>query len=86
MFFLGSSHKKTENIPIDNWKDFLWQNENKISETVSCACGTFTYVCWENCMSDFSAFVLNLSKSGNILFRSMANGNCLFCSASIVIG
>ena len=86
MFFLGSSHKKKENIPIDNWKDFLWQNENKISETVSCACETFMYVCWENCMSDFSAFVLNLSKSGNILLRSMANGNCLFCSASIVIG
>ena len=32
-------------------------------------------------MSGFSAFVLNLSKSGNIL--SMANGNCLFNSASL---
>ena len=27
-------------------------------------------------MSGFSAFVFNLSKSGNILFRSMPNGNC----------
>ena len=37
-------------------------------------------------MSGFSAFFLNLSKSGNILFRSMSNGNFLFSSASIVIG
>ena len=37
-------------------------------------------------MSGFSAFFLNLSKSGNILFRSMSNGNFLFGSASIVIG
>ena len=43
----------------------------------------FTYVCCENCMPGFSAFVLNLSKSGNILFRSMPNGNCLFSSASL---
>ena len=32
-----------------------------------------------------SAFVLNLSKSGNILFRSMPNGNCLYISTSFVI-
>ena len=25
--FLGSSHKKKENIHIDNWTDFLWQNK-----------------------------------------------------------
>ena len=43
----------------------------------------FTYVCCENCMAGFSAFVLNLSKSGNILFRSMSNGNCLFSPASL---
>ena len=36
-------------------------------------------------MSDFSAFVLNLSKSGDILFRKMPNGNCLFCSASLLL-
>ena len=36
-------------------------------------------------MSSFSAFVTYLSKSGNILFRSVANGNFLFNSASIVI-
>ena len=41
---------------------------------------------YENCMSGFSAFFLNLSKSDNILFRSMSNGNFLFSSASIVIG
>ena len=43
-----------------------------------------SYVCCENCMSDlFTFFVLNLSKSGNILFRLMPNGNCLFNSASL---
>ena len=35
---------------------------------------------------NFPAFVLNLSKSCNILFRSMAKRTCLFSSASIVIG
>ena len=35
------------------------------------------------CGPGFSAFVLNLSKSGNILFRSMPKGNCLFSSASL---
>ena len=49
-----------------------------------CALGPFTYVCCENCMSGFFALVLNLSKSGNILFRSMPTRSCLFISASIV--
>ena len=49
-------------------------------QAVSCASGAFTYVCCENCMPGFSAFVLNFSKSGNIFFRLMANGNCLVCS------
>ena len=48
--------------------------------------GPFTYVSCENCISGFFVVVLNLSKSGNILFRSMPNGNCLFGSTSIVIG
>ena len=39
-----------------------------------CVLGPFTYVCCKNCMSGFSAFVLNLSKSDNILFRKMPNG------------
>ena len=43
----------------------------------------FTYVCCKNCMSGFSAFVLNLNKSGNILFRKMPSGKCLFSSASL---
>ena len=43
-----------------------------------CAFEPFTYVCCENCMPGVSAYILNLSKSGNILFRSMTNGNCLF--------
>ena len=34
-----------------------------------CAFGSFTYVYCENCMSGFSAFILNLSNSGNTLFR-----------------
>ena len=34
-------------------------------------------------MPGFSVFVLNLSKSGNVLFRSVPNGNCLFSSASL---
>ena len=49
-----------------------------------CAFGPlFTYVCCENCMSGSSTFVLKLSTSGNILFRSMQNGNSLFSSASL---
>ena len=40
-------------------------------------------MCCENCISGFSAFILNLSKSGNILFRSMPNGNCQFSSVSL---
>ena len=46
----------------------------------------FTYVYCENCLSGFYVFILNLSKSGNILFRSVSNGNFMFSSASIVIG
>ena len=38
----------------------------------------------KNCMSRSSAFALNLSKSGNI-FWSMANGNCPFNSASVIV-
>ena len=34
-------------------------------------------------MSSFSAFILNLSKSGNILFRSMPYENFLLSSASL---
>ena len=34
-------------------------------------------------MSGFSAFVLNMTKSGSTLFRSIAHGNCLFSSASL---
>ena len=47
---------------------------------------SFTYVCCKNCVLGFSAFVLNLSNSGNILFRKTpANGNCLFSSASLLL-
>ena len=46
-----------------------------------CALGPFTYVCCESCMSGFSVSIVNLSKSGNILFRSVPNGNGLFSSA-----
>ena len=64
---------------------FFYQKTNQGHNLLpDCACGTFCYVCCENCLSDFPAFVLKLSKSGNILFRS-ANRNCLPCSASIVI-
>ena len=35
------------------------------------------------CQASLPAFVLNLSKSGNISFRSIPNGNCLFSSASL---
>ena len=48
-------------------------------------CAFGPYVCCENCVSGFSAFVFNLSKTGNILFRSMQNGNCLFSSASLLL-
>ena len=49
-----------------------------------CAFGPFTYGCCKNCMSGFSAFVLNFSKSGNIFFRKMPIGNCRL--SIIVIG
>ena len=58
------------------------QEHNLLPDSTS---GTFTYICCENYMSSFSVFVLNLSKSGNILFRSIANKNYLFSSASIEI-
>ena len=44
-----------------------------------CAFGPFTYACCKNCMSGFSAFVLNVSESGN--FFLVSNGNRLFNSA-----
>ena len=53
-----------------------------------CLCGLLTAAaCWDCivCQVLCLAFVLNFreSKSGNILFRSMPNGNCLFSSASL---
>ena len=59
-------------------KIFINQDHNLLPD---CAFGP--YVRCENCVSGFSAFVLNMSKSGNILFRSMPNGNWLFSSASL---
>ena len=56
-----------------------------IKSTIYCLAMPFTHVCCENYISGFSTFVLSLSKSGNILFRSMANENCLFSSASIIV-
>ena len=45
------------------------------------------YVCCENCMSGFSAFALFSGQEYQIwqyfVYRSMANGNCLFSSASL---
>ena len=64
-------------------KTFANQQDNNLP--LDCAFGSFTYVCCENCMSIFSAFVLNLSKSGSILFRSMPNENCLFSSTSFLL-
>ena len=56
--------------------NFFYENINQEHNLLpDCALGPFTYVCCENCMSGFSAFILNLSKSGNILFRSMPNRN-----------
>ena len=46
------------------------QEHNLMSD---CDFGPFIYVWCENCMSGFSTFVLDLSKSGNILFRLMLN-------------
>ena len=64
-------------------KTFVNQKDNNLP--LGCAFGPFTYVCCENCMSIFSAFVLNLSKSGSILFRSMPNENCLLSSTSFLL-
>ena len=40
-------------------------------------------MCCENCMSGFSTFFFDFSKSGNILLRSLPNENFLFSSASL---
>ena len=56
-----------------------------IKSTIYCQTVPFTHVCCENYISEFSIFVLSLSKSGNILSRSMANENCLFSSASLIV-
>ena len=61
--------------------NFFYENIHLLPP--DCAFGPFTYVCCENCMSGFSTFVLNLSKSGNIFFSSMPNGNYLLSSASL---
>ena len=78
---------------ISVWEKYIW-NWSKINQLIKSIihCQTVpmeclgTYVCSENCMSGFSAFVLNLSTSGIFLFRSMANGNCLLSSVSAFIG
>ena len=58
---------------------FIYENvdQEEYNLLPDCAFGPFTHVCCKNCMSDFSAFVLNLRKSGNILFRKMPSGKCL---------
>ena len=63
-------------------KTFINQEHNLLSD---CPFELFTAVCCKNCMchSGFSTFVLNLSKSGNIVLRSMPDGNDLFSSASL---
>ena len=61
-------------------KTFINQEHNLIADR---AFVPFTYLYCENCTSSFSGFFLNLSKSCNILFRSMSNGNFLFSSASL---
>ena len=41
---------------------FIFENINQEYNLLpDCAFGSFTYVCWENCMSGFSAIVLNLT-------------------------
>ena len=63
-------------------KIFIKQEHNLLS---NCLFELVTYVCCENCIhhSGFSTFVLNVSKSNNILFKSMPNGSCPFSSASL---
>ena len=84
-----SLRKRTSEIGV-NWYFslflFFCGNINQDHKLLpNCVFRPFTYVYCGNCMSGFSALAPNLSKSGNILFRSMPNGNCLFSSASIVI-
>ena len=47
-------------------KIFINQEHNLLHD-----CSFWPDAFFENCMSCFSAFVLNLSKSGNVLFISM---------------
>ena len=66
-------------VPFPDLSD-LYSSDNLLPD---CAFGPFTYVCCKSCMSSSSAYVLNLSKSRNILFRKILNGNCLFSSESL---
>ena len=61
---------------INSFVETLFKNINYCPP--DCTFGPFTYVHCENYMSGFCAFVLNLSKSGNILFKLMSNGNFMF--------
>ena len=44
------------------------------------------YVCRKTCMPGLSAFGLNLSKSGNILFRKMSNGEIVSSASLSLVG
>ena len=44
------------------------------------------YVCCRTCMSGLSVFVLNLSKSDNILFRKMSNGKIVSWASLSFVG
>ena len=63
---------QTEKKYIWNWSKILHENINQEHNLLpGCVFQSFTYACCENCMPGFFAFVLNLSNSGNLLFRSM---------------
>ena len=55
-----------------------------IKSIIYCQSVPLDHLCCKTCISGFPAFFLNMSKSGNILFRKMSNGNCQL--SIIVIG
>ena len=64
---------------------FFYENINQEHNLLpDCAFGPFPCVCCKNCMSGYSAFVLSLSKSGNISFRKMPNGMSFLFSIMVI--
>ena len=68
-----SLRKSTPAIGVKFLRFFTFFMYENINQEYNLLCQTLPL----DLPSDFSVFVLNLSKSGNILFRKMPSGKCL---------